>query len=426
MALDNFVLQNTNPMEAYLQGAGGIQTLQNNQQIMDARVAAQQLAQQKYKADQAAALQKQQMQVDMYNTTDPLLLAKKTAAYQLAHPDDYKAVEASSKTLSDAQRKSVQGITAQVTSAVSSGRNELGQQALDNYVQGLTNSGAPDDQIAGAKFFQKQFSHDPKAAILAMNLGARALDPSSYDANNKVEADTAAAVGKESRDQQLQPLEIAAKQATTDKTRAETAAELQKMGLTSAQIAKTQAEAEKQLLDLQNGGEGKTPTEGQAKANLFGTRAQKANTKLTMLELDPSNIPHVPNTLLSVANFTPTVLGGLTEKEQSYLQYKRDFINSVLRKESGAAIGQDEFDNAEKQYFPQLGEGANIIAQKAANRKDAASLILAEAGSFAGKGATALGGKSATKASIIAAAKAHGINPLEAMKQWTQQGNTLK
>ena len=247
MALDNFVLQNTNPLEAYLQGAGGIQTLQNNQQIMDARVAAQQQAVQQQQAAQAAALQKQQALNDLYNTTDPLLLAKKTAAYVRANPDEWQGVAASSKILSDAQRKSVQGITAQVTSAVASGRPELGQQAIDGYVQSLENSGAPDDQIAGAKYFQKQFSHDPKAAVMSMNLGSMALDPDSYVTNNKVAADTAAATGQEARNQQMQPLEVAAKQATTEKTRAETAAELQKMGLTAAQIAKTQVEAEKQL-----------------------------------------------------------------------------------------------------------------------------------------------------------------------------------
>lgn len=209
MALDNFVLQNTNPLEAYLQGAQGIQTLQNNNQVMQARQLAQQQAQQQAEADLSAALQKKQMQMDLYNTTDPLLLAKKTAAYQLAHPDDYKAVEASSKTLSDAQRKSVQGITAQVTSAVSSGRKELGQQVLDDYVKGLENSGAPDDQIAGAKFFQKQYSHDPQSAITAMNLGARALDPENYDTNNKVAAETAGIIAK-------QPLEQAETQASTE------------------------------------------------------------------------------------------------------------------------------------------------------------------------------------------------------------------
>lgn len=425
MALDNFVLQNTNPLEAYLQGAGGIQTLQNNQQIMDARVAAQQLAQQQAQAAQAEAVAKQQAQLAMYNETDPLKHAKLVAQYQTAYPDDYKAVTDASKTMSDAQKTNLLGLSSKLANVSATGNYDLGQQILDQQIESMKGN-VPDDQLAAAQTFQKRWAVDPKGVVTGLTMAARAIDPSTFDTNNKVAADTAAVVGEEGRKVAMHPLEMAAKQATTDKTRAETASELQKMGLTSAQIAKTQVEAEQQLEDLRNGGSGKAPTEGQAKANLFGSRALKANTNLTMLELDPANIPHVPNTLLSVANFTPSALGGLTEKEQSYLQYKRDFINSILRKESGAAIGQDEFDNAEKQYFPQLGEGANIIAQKAANRKDAAGLILAEAGSFAGKGMAAAGAKTATKASIIAAAKAHGVNPMEAMKQWTQQGNILK
>jgi len=38
----------------------------------------------------------------------------------------------------------------------------------------------------------------------------------------------------------------------------------------------------------------------------------------------------------------------------------------VLRKESGAAIAASEFDNAEKQYFPQPGDSDQVISQKRA------------------------------------------------------------
>ena len=429
MALDNFVLQNTNPLEAYLQGAGGIQTLQNNQQVMQMREQqmnqaqqAQALAQQQAQAAQAALIAKQQAQADLYRNFTPA----KAAQYQTAYPDDYKAVESSAKLMRDEERSNIQGVIARVTAANASNRLDLGQAALDSQVQSLENSGASPEQIATAKYYAKRFGEDPKATIMELNLASRALDPSTYDTNNKVAADTAASVGEEGRKAELQPLEVEAKKATTEKIREETRSELQKRGLTSAQIAKTQVEAEKQLQELGLEGGGKAPTEGQAKANLFGTRAKDAAVRLNMLELDPANIPHVPNSLVRVANFTPTVLGGLTEKEQSYLQYKRDFINAVLRRESGAAIVPDEFDSAELQYFPQLGEGTNIVRQKAANRKQAADLILAEAGSFAGKGATPSGAKTATKASIIASAKAHGVDPLVAMKNWKDQGNIIQ
>lgn len=56
---------------------------------------------------------------------------------------------------------------------------------------------------------------------------------------------------------------------------------------------------------------------------------------------------------------------------QKFDQAQRNFINAVLRKESGAAISQGEFDNAAIQYFPQPGDTADKIALKAQNRATA-------------------------------------------------------
>lgn len=61
-------------------------------------------------------------------------------------------------------------------------------------------------------------------------------------------------------------------------------------------------------------------------------------------------------------------------------QAKRDFINAVLRKESGAVISESEFKNAEQQYFPQPGQGADIIAQKRQARMEAIRGVGAGAG----------------------------------------------
>jgi hypothetical protein len=53
---------------------------------------------------------------------------------------------------------------------------------------------------------------------------------------------------------------------------------------------------------------------------------------------------------------------------QQFDQAQRDFINAALRRESGAAISAGEFDNARKQYFPQIGDSPEVLAQKQANR----------------------------------------------------------
>lgn len=57
-----------------------------------------------------------------------------------------------------------------------------------------------------------------------------------------------------------------------------------------------------------------------------------------------------------------------SEKRKQFEQAKRDFINAILRRESGAAIGKDEFASADAQYFPQPGDTEAIIQQKARNR----------------------------------------------------------
>lgn len=65
------------------------------------------------------------------------------------------------------------------------------------------------------------------------------------------------------------------------------------------------------------------------------------------------------------------VVGNYTRSQdaQKYDQAKRNFINAVLRRESGAVISPEEFRNAEQQYFPQPGDGEEVIAQKRANRE---------------------------------------------------------
>jgi hypothetical protein len=56
---------------------------------------------------------------------------------------------------------------------------------------------------------------------------------------------------------------------------------------------------------------------------------------------------------------------------QKFDQAKRDFINAVLRQESGAVISPEEFANAEQQYFPQPGDSPQVIEQKRQNRENA-------------------------------------------------------
>lgn len=107
-------------------------------------------------------------------------------------------------------------------------------------------------------------------------------------------------------------------------------------------------------------------TEGQARAFQFATRMEASNNILADLEKD-GKVFSTPGSRAPFAGPAVNVLN--TEKAQQLDQAKRDFINAVLRRESGAVISEPEFNNAEKQYFPQIGDGPAVIAQKARNRK---------------------------------------------------------
>lgn len=70
----------------------------------------------------------------------------------------------------------------------------------------------------------------------------------------------------------------------------------------------------------------------------------------------------------------------VSDQYQKFDQAQRDFINAVLRRESGAVISPSEFENAGKQYFPQPGDSPAVLKQKQANRIEAIRGIGAGAG----------------------------------------------
>jgi len=65
---------------------------------------------------------------------------------------------------------------------------------------------------------------------------------------------------------------------------------------------------------------------------------------------------------------------------QQFERARRDFVNAVLRRESGAVINPEEFTNAEKQYFPQPGDKPAVIKKKRQARRRAVANMRREAG----------------------------------------------
>jgi hypothetical protein len=131
---------------------------------------------------------------------------------------------------------------------------------------------------------------------------------------------------------------------------------------------------------------GKPMTEFQGKSAAFSDRAQEADAILGKLTGQYS--PAAINAKQSVQEWP--IIGGatgaitnkfaLSEADQRAEQAQRNFVNAILRQESGAVISPSEFENAKQQYFPQPGDTPALIAQKAANRKTAIAGLSRSAG----------------------------------------------
>jgi hypothetical protein len=130
-----------------------------------------------------------------------------------------------------------------------------------------------------------------------------------------------------------------------------------------ADLAKTNVEIQKQQLELALAADPKNAkkTEAQLTAYGFADRMLESDKIINSIGSKFVGVSSVvgqnlPNTLKS------------TERQQ-FEQAQRNFINAVLRKESGAVISEEEFDNARKQYFPQPGDSKEVLIQKAQNRQ---------------------------------------------------------
>lgn len=122
-------------------------------------------------------------------------------------------------------------------------------------------------------------------------------------------------------------------------------------------------------------------SETQSKGMDFGARMTLA--QATLDTIDTQGTDFVQGFLANLPDFLMLKdLGNaaLTPKYRQYLQAKRTFINSVLRRESGAAIAKSEFDAAELQYFPQVGDDPATIRQKAITRQLATEMMLLASG----------------------------------------------
>lgn len=132
-------------------------------------------------------------------------------------------------------------------------------------------------------------------------------------------------------------------------------------------------------------------TEHQGKALGFGMRLAESHEILNsvgengavqpnLLKRGAAAIPMIGGALETAANVVPDAMGGPSAAQQQVEQAQRNFVNAVLRRESGAVISPMEFDNAQRQYFPQPGDSPEVIAQKKRNRELVISSFSEESG----------------------------------------------
>lgn len=110
-------------------------------------------------------------------------------------------------------------------------------------------------------------------------------------------------------------------------------------------------------------------TEVQSKSEKFGNKMELAEKNLKSIEDEGTGYGG------RIAEGFPLIGGTMatnwmkSDKYQKYEQARNNFITALLRDESGAAIGTEEFNRYEKELFPQPGDGAAVIKQKREARR---------------------------------------------------------
>ena len=121
-------------------------------------------------------------------------------------------------------------------------------------------------------------------------------------------------------------------------------------------------------------------TEGEKKAANFFNMMK--NVEDIVGGLPPDSQPGLASTAVgSIPLVGKTIArSGQSDATQRYVQASETWVRAKLRRESGAVIGVDEMKGELATFFPQVGDTAGTIAQKAALRLEAQKGLMMEAG----------------------------------------------
>jgi hypothetical protein len=101
----------------------------------------------------------------------------------------------------------------------------------------------------------------------------------------------------------------------------------------------------------------------QATAEIYANKMELSNKTLDTLATQGTSLTGKIASGLPLGNYIQS------PEYQKYKQASSNFITALLRKESGAAIGKEEFDRYDKEYMPQPGDSKEVIAQKTEARR---------------------------------------------------------
>jgi len=144
-------------------------------------------------------------------------------------------------------------------------------------------------------------------------------------------------------------------------------------------LSRIRSEADAKRDPTKDSGEGKF-TEGQTKAANFFNMMKSAEDILA--GLPPDSQPGLASTAVGGIPMVGKTIArsGQSDATQRYVQASETWVRAKLRRESGAVIGVDEMKSELATFFPQVGDTAGTIAQKAALRLEAQKGLKGEAG----------------------------------------------
>lgn len=394
----DYTINAPSPMDRMQQGMAFGQGMRANEQSMQLAASQEERAQaafdqqQQLLAQQQEEAQRQQeaaskLQGDLAGlsskVTDGTATFADFAQISLAHPD----LAAQLKTVWDGQsedrkKNDIAGLF-RAGSAIKSGNPDLAIKMLEDYAVAAENSGQKMDAEM-ARATAGIIKADPSAGLTQIGMLLHGVDEDAakrlFGEGNfdrfKVVGDQLVDLGGEGGPK---PVDLGAPKGPD--WRDATPEEAGKYGAQFGQL-NTKTGEFKPMNPPSNGititnpdgsttqiggpaGSGKPMTDSQANANLFATRMETADKTLADLDTQGTDF------FASLASKAPGGNYLLTPKYQMFMQAKLDFLNAVLRKESGAVIGAEELAKGDQQYFPQPGDSPEVIAQKAENRKTA-------------------------------------------------------